>query len=292
MEILKLFGNKRIGYLDIDTTSPVDGFSLPCKKSNDCYIILYAQKGSSVTTDFVEYKTERDTLFFFSIGQQFQIGDNSKAALIYFNPEFYCIAFHDKELTCDGILFNNVFETPYITLTDDEKNSFSRIVEEIRQELKKDDYWTEEMTRTKLKELIITASRSWLIRTPEQKDLGKTEDSVSRRFSRLVEENYHRFHSVAGYTKLLFVSSKTLYRKVVDERGLSPNTIIKNRIILQAKRLLVNTDLTLKEIAVQLGYEDQSYFVRFFKIQTGKPPIEFRKTAKENQSGIMELKKK
>ncbi|MCW2259450.1 MULTISPECIES: helix-turn-helix domain-containing protein [Sphingobacterium] len=49
-----------------------------------------------------------------------------------------------------------------------------------------------------------------------------------------------------------------------------------------APRLLANTDLTVKEIAVQLGYDDQSYFVRFFKIQTEKSPIEFRKIQSKN----------
>lgn len=277
MEILKLFGNKKVGYLDFDTAIPFDSVPLPCHKSGDCYIILYVQKGGNVISDFVEYKIEQDTLFFFNIGQQIRMGNTTKGALIYFNPEFYCIAFHDKELTCDGILFNNVFETPYITLTDDENSSFSRIGEEIKQELNKDDYWTEEMTRTKLKELIITASRAWLTRSPEQKGLGTVEDATTRRFSHLVEANYHRYHNVAAYAKLLFISPKTLYRKIVEEKGTSPNTIIKNRIILQAKRLLVNTDLTVKEIATQLGYEDPSYFVRFFKIQTGKSPVEFRK---------------
>lgn len=282
MEILKSFGNKKLGYLNFDTTIPFERLPLPCRKTKNCYVILYAQSGSAIITDFVAYKTEQDTLFFFNIGQQFQIGDNSKGELIYFNPEFYCIAFHDKELTCDGVLFNNVFETPYITLTNDENSSFGRIGEEIKQELNKDDYWTEEMTRTKLKELIITASRAWLDRAPDQKGLGTTEDGITRKFSRLVEANYHRYHSVAEYAELLSISPKTLYRKIADNKRTSPNAIIKNRIILQAKRLLVNTDLTVKEISAQLGYEDQSYFVRFFKIQTEKFPVEFRKTANEN----------
>lgn len=282
MEILKTFGNKKIGYIHFDTTIPFDSLSLPCQKSNDCYVILYAKSGSTITTDFVVYKNQKDTLFFFNVGQQFQIGDKSRGELIYFNPEFYCIAFHDKELTCDGVLFNNVFENPYITLTDDENSSFTRIISEIKQQLDKEDYWTEEMTRTKLKELIITASRAWLERTPDQKDMGTAEDEVTRKFSHLVEVNYHQFHSVAQYAELLHISPKTLNRKIVTEKGTSPNTIIKNRIILQAKRLLANTDLTVKEISAQLGYDDQSYFVRFFKIQTAKSPIEFRKTANEN----------
>lgn len=280
MEILKSFGNKKIGYIHFDTTISFDSLSLPCQKSKDCYIMLHAKSASTITTDFVTYKTQKDTLFFFNVGQQFQIGDNSIGELIYFNPEFYCIAFHDKELTCDGILFNNVFEAPYITLTNDENNSFNRIINELKQQLHKKDYWTEEMTRTKLKELIITASRAWLERTPDQKGLG-TEDEITRKFSHLVEVNYQQFHSVAQYAELLHISPKTLNRKIVNEKGTSPNSIIKNRIMLQAKRLLANTDLTVKEISVQLGYDDQSYFVRFFKIQTTKSPIEFRKTANE-----------
>lgn len=278
MELLKSFGNKKIGYIQLDAAIQSDSLSFPCWDSGDCYIILYAQKGSNLTADFSTYKAEQDTLFFFNIGQKFKLDDTTKGNLIYFNPEFYCIAFHDKELTCDGILFNNVFETPSIILTVTESNLFRRITAELKNELKKDDYWTEEMVRTKLKEFIITASRSWLKRTPEQKGMGAKEDEISRKFSQLVELNYNKLHSVSQYAELLFISPKTLNRKIVQEKGISPNIIIKNRIILQAKRLLINTDLNIKEIAAQLGYDDHSYFVRFFKIQTQKTPADFKKT--------------
>lgn len=133
------------------------------------------------------------------------------------------------------------------------------------------------MVRTKLKELIITASRSWIERIPGQKETDIKKDEVSRKFSQLVEINYNKLHSVSQYAELLFISSKTLNRKITREKGTSPNIIIKNRIILQAKRLLINTDLTVKEISAQLGYDDQSYFIRFFKIQTGKSPVEFKR---------------
>lgn len=281
MEVLKTFGDRKIGYIDFDTTVSYDSLPSPCRRSGDCYVIFYAKSGSTITADFVAYKTEQDTLFFFNIGQQFQIGENSKGKLVYFNPEFYCIAFHDKELSCDGVLFNNVFETPSILLTKQENISFLSIMDGIKAELNNDDYWTEEMARTKLKELIISASRAWLNRTPDQSGFGTTEDELSRKFSQLVEANYHKFHSVADYADQLHISPKTLNRKIGQEKGTSPNAIIKNRIMLQAKRLLANTDLTVKEVSAQLGYNDQSYFVRFFKIQTGKSPLEFRKTANQ-----------
>jgi AraC-like DNA-binding protein len=72
---------------------------------------------------------------------------------------------------------------------------------------------------------------------------------------------------------MLNLTPKNLNRKIVTEKQIAPNTIIKNRIILQAKRLLVNTTLSIKEIAVYLGYEDYSYFLRFFKSQTGSSPL-------------------
>jgi AraC-like DNA-binding protein len=75
---------------------------------------------------------------------------------------------------------------------------------------------------------------------------------------------------------MLNLTPKNLYRKIVTEKQIAPNTIIKNRITLQAKRLLVNTTLSIKEIADYLGYEDYSYFVRFFKSQTGFSPLTFR----------------
>ena len=279
MELLKSFGNKKIGYLDFDTSISVSEKFLPCSDSSDCYVILFAQKGSTVSVDFSTYKAEQDTMFFFNIGQQFQFGNHAKGHLIYFNPQFYCIAFHDKELTCDGVLFNNVFETPMIGLDTKESNHFYRIMASLKDEFQIDDYWAEEMLRTKLKELIISASRAWIERTPDKKDMEAKEDGVSRKFSQLVEIKYNELHSVKEYAELLYVSPKTLNRKIVNEKGISPNSIIKNRIMLQAKRLLANTDLTVKEISAQLGYDDQSYFIRFFKIHTGTSPLEFRKDA-------------
>jgi AraC-like DNA-binding protein len=102
------------------------------------------------------------------------------------------------------------------------------------------------------------------------------DKELARKFSQLVEQNYRTIHSVADYASMLNLTPKNLNRKIVTEKQIAPNTIIKNRIILQAKRLLVNTTLSIKEIAVYLGYEDYSYFVRFFKSQTGSSPLTFR----------------
>lgn len=277
MEISKYFGSKKIGYLSFDPTSPVDKKFLPGKTTKDYYVILYITKGSRITVDFIEHDILQDSLFFFNMGQHFHIDPTSSGSLIYFNPDFYCIAFHDKELTCDGILFNNVYMAPSIAMHHHEAAAFSGLIEEIKIELGKEDFWTEEMARTKLKQLVIMSSRCWMRKYPDQTGLGTADTDLGRKFSQLVERYYNKFHSVAEYADLLHVSPKTLNRKIVSEKKTSPNVLIKNRIILQAKRLLAYTELTTKEVASQLGYIDQSYFVRFFKIQTGDSPLTFRK---------------
>lgn len=278
MDISKSFGEKLVGYYAIDTlTKKLNLQSLYSNKSSKkCYILISLKKGSTITIDFTVYSIEVDTLYFFNSEQSFLLHPNSKGKLIYFNAEFYCIAFHDNELTCDGVLFNNIYNTPCIIMNNKDSVLLDSVLSDIKSELSKNDFWVEEMIRTRIKELIIITSRIWLIQNPNQKGLGTTETEISRMFSHLVEDNFFKLHTVADYATLLHMSAKTLNRKIVNEKGISPNALIKNRIILQAQRLLVNTSLTVKEISSQLGYKDQSYFIRFFKSQTKKTPLEFR----------------
>lgn len=276
MEIVKNFGTKKVGYSDFHVKQPFNHKNIQ-KSFSQSYYIIFMNKGSTITIDFITYNVLRDSIYFINRGQPYEIPSSSRGRLVVFNPEFYCIAFHDKELTCDGILFNNIFETPSIELSVEESENFTKLIEHISNELLIVDSWAEEMIRTKLKELIINASRSWIRKNPYHQDSTEKEGDLSRKFSQLVELNYHMIHTVSGYADLLYISPKTLNRRISKEKNMSPSTFINKRIVLQAQRLLANTTLTVKEISAQLGYNDQSYFIRFFKTQTGSSPQELRK---------------
>jgi AraC-like DNA-binding protein len=60
--------------------------------------------------------------------------------------------------------------------------------------------------------------------------------------------------------------------------GISAGEVIRNRVLLEAKRLLINLDLNIAEIGYRLNFNDNSYFTKFFKKYTGQLPEEFRKT--------------
>ncbi|WP_232234298.1 helix-turn-helix domain-containing protein [Myroides sp. ZB35] len=84
-------------------------------------------------------------------------------------------------------------------------------------------------------------------------------------------------HKVGDYAALLNVTTNVLNKRITEGCGISPSCVIVNRLILQAKRLLAYSDLSVKEIAFSLGYEDVSYFNRYFKIQTSYTPLTFRR---------------
>lgn len=93
MEVLKSFGNKKIGYIQFDTTLSFDNLQLPCQKSKGCYVILYAESGSNITSDFVEYRTERDTLFFSISDNSFRPAITAEVSWFISIPSFIVLPF-------------------------------------------------------------------------------------------------------------------------------------------------------------------------------------------------------
>lgn len=264
--------DKMIGYFDF--FGMPDGIVSNTVWFDKNYKIVFIKKGR-VNVDFVDYDFKESTLLFFSIGQQFKISENSEGSIVYFTPNFYCIAFHDKELACDGLLFDNVFEMPYLNLSTNLDILFLKLISSIKREINQKDFWAEEMIKTYIKQIIISATRT-LIKSNNDSQIISYDKELARKFSQLVELHYRKHHNVSDYANMLNITPKNLNKKIVSEKQVAPSIIIKQRIILQAKRLLANTTLSIKEIADYLGYEDYSYFVRFFKSQTGLPPLSFR----------------
>jgi AraC-like DNA-binding protein len=90
------------------------------------------------------------------------------------------------------------------------------------------------------------------------------------------QQQYKSKHTVADYANFLCMAPKTITYKFNRLRLPQPNEVIKNRIILEAKRFLVHTSLTAKEIAHDLGYNDPAYFSRLFQTKTVESPSGFR----------------
>jgi AraC family transcriptional regulator, transcriptional activator of pobA len=91
-----------------------------------------------------------------------------------------------------------------------------------------------------------------------------------------VEQNFRAVTSISGYAQLLRVNPAALSGAVKEQTGRTAGTFIRQRILLEAQRLLLHTSLTVSEIAYGIGFEYPSYFIRFFRHLTGKTPSAFR----------------
>ncbi len=110
----------------------------------------------------------------------------------------------------------------------------------------------------------------------------ETRSDVST-FLELVEENFREHHGVQFYADRLNLSPKVLTMRIRRAMGDSPRDFILGRCFLESKRLLAYSDLPIGEVGREVGFEDQNYFARFFKLHTGMTPKEFRRTIWRNR---------
>lgn len=198
---------------------------------------------------------------------------------LLFNSNFYCIYGHDKEVSCNGFLFNGTSQAMRLRLTEEEAAVLQEIMDKMRNEYQVEDNLQEEMLRILLKRFIITCTR--LARVKVGADAGKEKSfDIVRQYYVLVDNHFREKKQVQDYADLLHRSPKTLSNLFSAYRLPSPLHIIHERVEAEAKRLLLYTSKSAKEIAVILGFEDLSAFSRFFKNTTGESISRYRKREK------------
>ncbi|ANI88493.1 AraC family transcriptional regulator [Arachidicoccus ginsenosidimutans] len=113
----------------------------------------------------------------------------------------------------------------------------------------------------------------------------KTKESramqLTRQFRILARQKYKTLKSPSRYAEALNISSVYLTEIVKDATGKSVSYWIQQEILTEAKRLLFYTDMTVKEIACELGYEDHAYFSRLFSKLSGQSALAFRKRSRK-----------
>lgn len=194
-----------------------------------------------------------------------------------FNREFYCTMDHDSEVSCNGIIFFGAQEIPVISLSDIEIKKYNLLLNVFEDEFETRDNIQGEMLKMLLKRLIIKTTRL----AKEQlitHELKTSQIDTIRSFNFLVDLNYKTKKQVSDYADMLFKSPKTLSNLFAKYNHKSPLQVIHERIVLEAKRYLINTDKTVKEIAIDLGFEDVSSFHKLFKKVSGQTPSDFKES--------------
>lgn len=250
---------------------------------NKLYTIYYLCSGSGdFNVDMNKFSFRSNTLFFISPDQSLKIESNNlQGYKISFSRDFYCIETHKKEVSCEGVLFNNLYQKTIIELSKNDSTQFEELIKKIIYEFNKPSFAKDELLISYLKIFLIHATRLKLSDKEELKNV-KEDHNILIKLKSLVEENYKTKHTASEYADLLFLSPKALGKQIKKHTGKTISNIINDRIILEAKRELLYSDKTIKEIGFELGFDDPAYFSRYFKKATEHSPEDFRKTIGEN----------
>ena len=172
----------------------------------------------------------------------------------------------------------NAFDTvPFYTIIDDVAMKLQYIADQLKEEMHKEHGFAyHDYLKYLIKIFLINIQRNAQRGTGMPLCINNSANRIFVCFRQLLEHHYRECHTVKEYAQFLNISTKTLTNSIAESSRSTPLKLINERIILEAKRYLLYSSLKVKEISYLLGFEDPSYFVKFFKRNTGYLPIEFR----------------
>lgn len=243
-------------------------------------IILILEGDGQLLADTSSTGFTGNSLMTFSLYQQFQIRSNGRMAgiVVNFHPDFFCLHQHRNEVSCNGILFNNIYDSPLTILTGDEAESLRSIMMGMITEMHEHGLSEPEVLLAYLKILLINGSRIKLGKS-ENENLPARDNSADRsRLNEAIEHNFRKLHGPADYAKLLNLTPVVLNRLSRKLFNKTFSALVTERIIIEAKRQLYLTAKPIKLIAFELGFNDEFYFSRYFKTNVKVSPQLFRDT--------------
>ncbi|MBB6330017.1 YesN/AraC family two-component response regulator [Chryseobacterium sediminis] len=198
---------------------------------------------------------------------------------IQFHSDFYCIHKISQETNCDKLVFNNIYECPFIYIDELTSNKLEPLIDQFKDEFSESSDGEYRLLVPTLIIFLVTIAR----KKAEEKttEIIYTETNtpfILRKLKNAIEENYKEKHSAGDYATLLNISPNALAKIVKSHFNKTLTNLINERIIIEAKRELYLTSKSIKEISWELGYSDEHYFSRFFKANTDISPQMYRDT--------------
>jgi AraC-like DNA-binding protein len=274
--------NQQNGNLAFKLFSFEDNSYFDHLQRNNYYSLIWVMEGTGkLKTNFSEYSFEENSLFAFSPYQPFMFSSNLiKGIAIYFHSDFFCIHKHQTEITCNGVLFNNIYQRPFIVVDEILQDTLHKTVLEIKKEMQNPGLAQYELLISYMKIFLIAASRSKMQQQPQTGSTkkGNKEPVVLQNLKEAIEKDFKSKHTPGDYAIMLNISSNALARITKSYFNKTLTNLITERIIIEAKRELFLTNKSIKEVAYELGYDDEYYFSRFFKKNANISPQVYRQT--------------
>jgi AraC family transcriptional activator of pobA len=244
------------------------------------YQVLYITTGGGKhIIDFEEYDVKNGMIYFLAPSQvhEWKFDSDTNGILLNFNPNLFSSFLANSNYLNEFPFFTgNGLHSAIDISTNKNQDEIESILFKIKEEFAGCNECKLDFIKTLLLQLFILVNRN--IISTENQSTNKSNYIVLRNFEKLIEQHFTKLRMPKDYAQLLFVTPNHLNALCNQLTGKPAGDLIRNRILLEAKRLLVNSHQNINEIAWELNFQDNSYFSKFFKKYEGISPEEFRKS--------------
>lgn len=248
---------------------------------HDYYTVLLIEdaKGEHVV-DYKRFKFSPLEVYFIGPGQIHQVAasERPKGWVFTFSREFLVENNIPERFITNINLFKTFGDSPPLSLDSETFDRLMNIVREMEVCLPQSFTYRGRALGALLQLFLIYCNNS-LNLDAKQLDEEHAGVCILRDFKNLVNQKFQDWHKVNEYASEIHITSKHLSQTIKNLTGKSAKEVIQDRLLLEAKRLLLHTNLTIKEVAYRIGFEEPLHFSGFFKKRAGVSPTNFR-TAK------------
>ncbi|MBL1409643.1 helix-turn-helix domain-containing protein [Sphingobacterium faecale] len=241
-------------------------------RHNFYHFLLFTAGSGQHTIDFEAFNIESWQIYFMSPGQihTWSFEGNMEGFVVNFNKDLFKTLLINPDYLSHFSFFSGVVKDEVFVVDVDKQ----KIVEDV----------LEKMRHHQNDKGLISTSLLYLFHLLEAGrernttfEANRYNHTLLRNFLQLIELNYRKLRLPKDYASLLYITPNHLNALCKELLGMSAGEVIRDRVILEAKRLLVIRDFSIAEIAYELNFNDNSYFTKFFKKIEGMTPEEFRK---------------
>ena len=273
-------GNVSFGISRMEDIYTKRGGAVDEPHRHNYYTVLIVNKAKGQhKIDFNTYELGNKQIFFVAPGQVHQVIETEKS--IGFAMTFSNQFLIENSIPISFIeslkLFQNYGQSPPLTPDQQQFDAIENFANQIFNLFHSDAHMKSLSIGSFLKLLLIECNNICSI-NPIESDVDTSGDNLIRAFRKAVDDDYKKEHSTTYYANGLYITPDHLNRTVKAKIGKTAKEYIQARIITEAKRLLYFTDLTNKEIAYELGFNEPANFSAFFKKHTQLSPSHFKKS--------------
>lgn len=246
---------------------------------HDFYLTVLFTEGTGFhEIDFRRYNVYPGAVFFLHPGQthHWEFDDQVEGYILFHSEAFFQLHY-PRLLLSDYPFFFSRRNVPMMKLMGEELSVFSELPKALLAEYQSGEQFRYRKIAALLECFYIDLSRKYALQ--HQHLLGDEHRYASRflRFEQLVEAHFRSGNPIGFYAEQLHLTTRHLNRICQETTGKSPVEILLERILLEARRRMIESELSLNEIALELGYSEYAYFSRVFRQHFHESPRDFRR---------------